>query len=496
MAARENQGYLIAVIILVLLTLVLALAAFLGLSKAGENATLKLAAEHKLELSKTLSDAYQSKARILEALVGDFGPSVAEVETDLQTLNGLAANPKLEAIEQGQVQEIYDRVNEIYVEYKKDMLGSNTTEEGAPVQEQTWRSRIQSLTALVAKQVNDNKIASNQTKLAEAEAASKIEDAKNQLAINQKSLNDLNDKLAADKKFFSDNQDELQSKLDEAVAGNNAVNKSYQDFQDQSSTAMSKIQNEIAKVEAANEGLKTRINLYEREVFDRPDGQIVKVASRLKSVFIDIGSEDGLPDNETFSIYDQDVLDFDKGQQKAKIEVTRIYPFRAEARITEEDPTNPILAGDHILTATWDPGVAVPFAVVGTFDLDGDQFDDRAKLIQMIERNGGKVVATHDDEGNIKGKIDYTVRYIVIGDPPSLVEDAKAGVVRNASAIQSTMRSMTKIAEENTVDKLDLQKLLNKMGVRAKPKTQQIQRGIRRFPTRQPSDAATDGSNN
>ena len=84
----------------------------------------------------------------------------------------------------------------------------------------------------------------------------------------------------------------------------------------------------------------------------------------------------------------------------------------------------------------------------------------------------------------------------MIGDPPSLVEDAEAGVKRNASAIQNAMREMTKVAEANTVDKLDLQKLLNKMGVRAKPKTMQIEKGIRRFPPRDPSDAANGVSNN
>ena len=36
MAARENQGYLIAVIVLVLLALILALVAFLGIQKAYE----------------------------------------------------------------------------------------------------------------------------------------------------------------------------------------------------------------------------------------------------------------------------------------------------------------------------------------------------------------------------------------------------------------------------------------------------------------------------
>ena len=375
------------------------------------------------------------------------------------------------------------------------MLGSNTTEDGAPVQEHTWRSRNQSLIALVAKKNNEKKISDGAAKLAEAEATSKIQQAQDQLAVNQKTLKDLNDQLAAEKKRSLEKESELTTKLDEAVAGNESVNKAYKDFQEQSATSMREIRNKIAEVETANEGLKTKINLYEREVFDRPDGKIVQVASRLKSVFINIGSEDGLPANETFSIYDQDVLDFAKGQHKAKIEVTRIYPFRAEARITEEDPTNPILEGDHILTATWDPGIAVPFAVVGSFDLDGDPYDDRAKLIQIIERNGGKVVATHDDEGNIIGKIDYSVRYIVIGDPPSLTEDAKDGMKRNSSAIISAMRTLTEMAEKNTVDKLDLQKLLNKMGVRANPKTMQLEKGIRRFPTRQPSDA-TNGRNN
>lgn len=223
--------------------------------------------------------------------------------------------------------------------------------------------------------------------------------------------------------------------------------------------------------------MKIKINGYEREVFDRPDGTIVKVASRLKSVFINLGFEDGLPQNETFSIYDQDVINFDKGKHKAKIEVTRIYPYRAEARITEEDPTNPILTGDHVLTATWDPGNKVKFAVAGAFHLDGDIYDDREKLIKMIERNGGEVVATHDSEGTITGKIDASVRYIVVGKKPTLAEDAGEGLMRNSSAIQAAMRTLQAEAKKNTVEPIDLAKLLNRMGVRAKPKTTIIQSG-------------------
>ena len=64
MAARENQGLLIAVIILVLLTLVLALAAFLGLSKAGENADSNLQFEADVAYNKKLAEGYQNQAEL------------------------------------------------------------------------------------------------------------------------------------------------------------------------------------------------------------------------------------------------------------------------------------------------------------------------------------------------------------------------------------------------------------------------------------------------
>ena len=60
----------------------------------------------------------------------------------------------------------------------------------------------------------------------------------------------------------------------------------------------------------------------------------------------------------------------------------------------------------------------------------------------MIERNGGEVVATHDSEGTITGKIDASVRYIVVGKPPTLAEDAGEGLMRNSSAIVAAMRAL------------------------------------------------------
>ena len=65
MAARENQGYLIAVIILVLLTLVLALVAFLGIAKATEYSEGLVKAKADLNVQNKVSEAHQIEAEIL-----------------------------------------------------------------------------------------------------------------------------------------------------------------------------------------------------------------------------------------------------------------------------------------------------------------------------------------------------------------------------------------------------------------------------------------------
>ena len=489
MAARENQGYLVAVIILVILVLCLGLSTFLADAGRRQSAESLKTTQDKLAASDAVLESYRAKSNVLEALVGDFGPSVAEVEAEIQTIKQLDGKPNLSTDAKGIVTGILGKVNEINEVYKKDMSGSSEAAGGAVGESQTWRSRIQTLTTLVAKKNNDNKTTVERSKNDEKEAAQKIKAAQDLLALTRKTMEDLNTQLKDEKQRSLEKENQLKGELAEAIKESENVNTNFKDYRAKKDSEISSIKNDLAEVTSENEKMKIKINGYEREVFDRPDGQIVKVASRLQSVFINIGSEDGLPQNETFSIYDQDVINFDKGKHKAKIEVTRIYPYRAEARITEEDPTNPILSGDHVLTATWDPGNKVKFAVAGAFDLDGDIFDDREKLIRMIERNGGEVVATHDSEGTITGKIDASVRYIVVGNPPTNAEDASEGRMRNSSAIIAAMRDLEAEAKKNTVEPIDLAKLLSRMGVRARPQTTIIQSGNIPLPSKSSPDS-------
>ena len=129
MAARENQGYLIAVIILVLLSLVLALVAFLGVQKAYERAESATAAEAKLQVARKIGDAATLKGQILKAIIGDLGPATSEINQGISDLTTLSTNSTLTDADKKIVQDIIDEVraaNEIYkVEINGEISGSD-----------------------------------------------------------------------------------------------------------------------------------------------------------------------------------------------------------------------------------------------------------------------------------------------------------------------------------------------------------------------------------
>ena len=82
--------------------------------------------------------------------------------------------------------------------------------------------------------------------------------------------------------------------------------------------------------------LKERLNEFEKEVFSIPDGRINRVNSNLKTVIVNIGKANGLKVNRNFSVYDRSVNNFEKGREKASIEVIYLIGDNAaEARITE-----------------------------------------------------------------------------------------------------------------------------------------------------------------
>ena len=486
MAARENQGYLIAVIILVLLSLVLALAAFLGLSKMGEYADNQKQAENKLYVESKLREANSYQAQILKSYIGDLGPTVAEVQPSIDRLKQLANDANLDANQKAEVQAVVDSVLAVQAVYEKDKLSNAGSADDGQALEFTYKKQIENLSAVLAKMHSEYNIKVQQALLAEQDAQTKIAAKQTEVEQMQAAVDTLKNDLSEAKTNAAKNEQQLRTSLNTGLQELQATNDKFQQYRLKSEAQKSDLDTQIINFEQQNKSLKDKINIYEREVFDKPDGQVLNVASGINTVYLDLGRLDGLTDNRSFAIYDRSVTDFETNREKAMVEVINVMDHQSEARVTYEDPTNPILPGDYVLTATWDPGYAVPIALAGKFDLDNDGSSDMERLIQMIKRNGGEVVAYHDENGVITGEIDSSVRYLVRGEAPNIGPDANLNVVK---AIQT----MTAQAEDQTVQIIDLQKLLNRMGVRAQPKLEKLDRRTGDFQPRSPSDSLKSG---
>ena len=480
MAARQNQGFLIAIIVLSVICIGLILGTVFGWSKASEYEDNKVAAEASLQLERTLREAHEIKANVLATMIG-AGGSIAEIEPQIESLGRLARG--VDAGDKSKVDAIATSLSEVKKIYDTDMK-SNSSAGDAEALEPTYKNLIGNLNSVLGKMHNTLIVKTNENETNRIESDSKIQQAK---AENDALAKTLQETKTRAEEFRAKTQVEIAAFKDKMGATQEQAAKlsdSFEQFRDVSTEQKNKLVIEKTEISQQAANLKARLNEFEREVFNIPDGRITKVNSNLGSVVIDIGKANGLKVNRSFSVFDMSENNFEKGKHKASIEVTYLVGDNtAEARITNENPLDPILPGDQILSPVWDPGHAVPIALAGSFDLDGDGISDREKLVQMIKANGGNVVVSHDDQGNINGTIDPSVRYLVLGDAP--VE----GVGKNPEIVEA-MKVLEEQAESNTVQVIDQRKLLAWMGLHGRPKVQKIGGLVEGFQARSPADAA------
>ena len=491
MAARENQGYLIAVIILVLLSLVLALVAFLGVQKAYERAEAAEASEAKLQVSRKIADAEAIKGEVFKAIIGDLGPATSEIDQGINDLGQISTNSSLSDADKKIVSDILDEVRAAKEIYQIEINGSLRNEDEADPTAATLRGRMNDLNAIVDRQRTSYSVQVRQATQAEKDNKEKLAQAQEAVESANKEMQNLQEKLQAEKADALARETKLTEQVEKSKLAIAEVTRKSEEAASQATASIREARNQVTSLENENTNLKTTLNQLTNQVFDNADGKVIRVASALDTVFLDIGRADGLTNNRTFSVYDQSTTNFETATPKASIEVVRVDTFRSEARITNESPVDPILRGDYILTPTWDPGFALKIALAGRFNLDNDRFDDTQKLVRLIERNGGEVVASHDEKGNITGKVTPEVRYLVKGNE-SLVGGEEGDA--DAGKILVALREMEADALKNTVQVIDLQKLLNRMGVKAEPKTTQLDFPPGGFTKRQPGSIQESGS--
>ena len=486
MAARESQGYLIAVIVLVIVCLLLALAAFLGFQKANENYDARVTSDTKFAVADSRAKAFEIQSQILRAYIGKFGDSLVEVQTNYDTLSQLSRN--IPDASKGQINEIINKVDEVRKQYEADMKLMIATAPAGQEQDKTWRGLVDDYAAALGKIHENNNTMQNENLRIGRETKSELAAKDKTVEQTQLALQGKENELTTEKEARRADILRLQTSLDTNKQEFKNLNDSYEIYRKDASDKQKLLTESVATITTDRDTIKDRLDEFLKEDFDLADGHIVRVSPGLGIVYLDVGSEDGLRTNQSFSIYDQDVTNFQKGKSKATVEVTKIMgPHLSEARITFENQLKPILEKDVILNAVWDPGYSVPIAIVGEFDIDFDGNDDRDRLVQMVIRNGGKVVATHDNDGKITGEIDSSTRYLVVGNSPSNVGDDNPEVMK-------AIRELASQAKSNGVQEIDIRKLLNWMGEhgQAQPDVERMDSEIGEQFRRKSRDANSD----
>ncbi len=434
--SRDSRGLTAALIILTISTLACGVGFFIYWKLANEkinevNTEKNRAVELRAERDRALN-----QVALLKYFMGYGELTKSEVETNLA---GETSDPEIETIKSN---------------YEADMVLYG---EGLPEAERNYRTLPSNLlTAIQAKseQVADRtaaEVAANQRYVADEVARRKAFDDKlketfaTEAAAYQAVRNDIAQqvqKLQADQ---AQSQQVMQKTAQELVQSQAAARKQS----DSLTTEISKKDNQI-------DILKNKLASKEETTFDNEDGLVVYASAKQATVWINLGEADKLRSQITFSVYDKDTEVLTEGNRKARIEVIEIMgPHMAQARILEDELTNPILPGDKIHSPAWQPGRAIHFGLAGFMDLNDDRRSDRDYIRNLIFMNGGEIDAEVKDDGELTGRLTPNTRYLVVGSKPD----------ENSTAeLRSGWNDLQTAADDLQIKQISLNELLSLMG--------------------------------
>ncbi len=148
------------------------------------------------------------------------------------------------------------------------------------------------------------------------------------------------------------------------------------------------------------------------------DGSIIGVQDADRTVAIGLGRKQKVVLGMTFAVYSspQAIKPDDAGVYspgKATLEVINVSETSSTCRVTSEMRGNPVVKGDVVANAVYDPNKVYKFVVYGSFDSDRDGVAtpvEREGLEATIRTWGGDVVA------DVQGDVDF----VVLGERPTL----------------------------------------------------------------------------
>jgi hypothetical protein len=381
MAARENQGLQIALIIFVMLTIVLIVTTYMFFRSYSD----------ERDRAKSLSDQKSTAEQATQKAIADF--------EQFRGLIGAATT---------------DSVDVVAEAAKKDMAHG----EGLPESKQNYRGLVEHLVAKLRKYEATNADLAAQVKDLNTKLDTNLEAAKAEVEKFSQQLDAVAADLEKERETFKADRGDINKQKDQLAANSDATRKEHEKLVQKSNDQISALAAQLQRTNQLLTDLRAKAE-REEKAQEFPDGKIVRVNQRTRTAWLNVGPADGLRLQTSFVIVAPEDGNPIKSQPKGIIEVVRLTgPHEAEARIVDDDLSNPIMVGDNIFSAVWETGRPERFALAGKMDLDGDGESDRAVLREVISMNGGIIDAEVAEDGTRTGEMSVNVKYLVLGDKP------------------------------------------------------------------------------
>jgi uncharacterized protein (UPF0333 family) len=427
MAARENQGIQIALIIFVILTIILTVTTYMFFSSY-----------QKVVASET-------SARDKETKAVEAARKALEETLMMKMMIGAAENDDVKS-------SVMANKDKDMQKYGKGIPDANKNYRF--LVEQMW-TQLQTANTQVVELTTQKK--DLDAKLKANDEAKKAEIAKysESFAAADKDRNDEREKFDSDRSKITNEKTELAKKFD-------AKRSEHEQLTKQTSDQIAELKNDKGKLRTTLQRMNEEKE-RDKKANEVPDGKVTWINQVSRTVWINLGSDDGLRRQISFSVFDKEDTNPVESDRKGKIEVVRLKDRHlAEARIVDDDLSNPIMPGDQIFSPTWEPGRPEHFALAGFMDIDDDGLSDRQRIHDLISLNGGVIDAEASDDGKKTGNLSINTKYLILGEEPK--ETQEEGKINAYSEIFDE-------AKTYGVKTMPIHEFLNHMGYKAEDRS-------------------------
>jgi hypothetical protein len=166
------------------------------------------------------------------------------------------------------------------------------------------------------------------------------------------------------------------------------------------------------------------------------DARVIDVPSGSDQIFLDKGKKDRIVLGMTFEVYsdsNQIRVNPQTGEVprgKASLQVVKVNDTTCVAKVTRSSPGQPVIRGDVVANAVYDPQQTYKFLIHGKYDVDGDgkPTETEAEYLRSLVLQWGGTVVSGD---SLPGDLDFLVLGATPPNPPPPPQDAPQALIND-----------------------------------------------------------------